>query len=375
MKLQELSKQGEDDGSAEVYASFKQDEDLSEATHIASAAAEISGEGEIIKEEPPLEDCPGPHSPARSWGRKRKRTAVIGGAIFLCSNATERQCFEHHVFGLPETNKYFVQIVKKRMKLFLYNVDQKLLYGVFMAASDGGMNLIPQAFGHQRRFPAQVLFEVHEACAPLQENAFRPAIEENYVSDHKFLNGLSFEQVSRLEQMFRPRFREDIVRRQRRQMRTAAQQEGLGELHGSERQSALPRRPRRRALQQAPIPAIHTPSDEYFARENLCYPLAPQRRPLAPEPLRELYSAPDARSLLASAYEDRFYLGPREPQGEMDEYLRRRREIEESERLRREFPNSGPSLLRHDPFYERYAAARRSLVPGIGDLYFREFNS
>ncbi|MCO5600160.1 hypothetical protein L7F22_054268 [Adiantum nelumboides] len=339
MKLQELSKQGEDDGSAEVYASFKQDEDLSEATHIASAAAEISGEGEIIKEEPPLEDCPGPHSPARSWGRKRKRTAVIGGAIFLCSNATERQCFEHHVFGLHETNKYFVQIVKKRMKLFLYNVDQKLLYGVFMAASDGGMNLIPQAFGHQRRFPAQVLFEVHEACAPLQENAFRPAIEENYVSDHKFLNGRA------------------------------------GELHGSERQSALPRRPRRRALQQAPIPAIHTPSDEYFARENLCYPLAPQRRPLAPEPLRELYSAPDARSLLASAYEDRFYLGPREPQGEMDEYLRRRREIEESERLRREFPNSGPSLLRHDPFYERYAAARRSLVPGIGDLYFREFNS
>ncbi|MCO5588919.1 hypothetical protein L7F22_042880 [Adiantum nelumboides] len=364
MKPQELSKQGENDGSAEAYMPFEQDEEVAEATHIASAAAEISAEGEIIKVEPP-EDFPGQHSPR--WKRKRKRTASIGGAIFLCSNATEQQCFQHGIFGLPETKNYFVQNVKKGMKLFLFNVDQKLLHGVFSAASDGGMNLIPEAFGHQHRFPAQVLFEVHEACAPLQESTFRPAIEENYAFDHKFWNGLSFDQVSLLERMFRPWFPDDLVPRQRRPMRIAAQQvEG--------RHPALPRRrPRRRRAQQEPVPVVHTPSDDNSDIENWGYPF-PQRRPLAPEPLRELYSAPDARSLLASAYEDRFYLGPREPQGEMDEYLRRRRREIESERLRREFPNSGrgPSLLRHDPFYERYAAARRSLVPGIGDLYFRE---
>ncbi|KAI5073878.1 hypothetical protein GOP47_0011891 [Adiantum capillus-veneris] len=102
-------------------------------------------------------------------------------------------------------------------------------------------------------------------------------------------------------------------------------------------------------------------------RENWDFTMeSPQRRPPAPEyPLRELYSAPGARYLLTHAHEDRYHL--RQPSApwsrdEMGPYFRRMRDIEEAERrMRLEF-SAGPSLLRYDPLYERYAEERREFM-------------
>ncbi|KAI5073212.1 hypothetical protein GOP47_0011225 [Adiantum capillus-veneris] len=132
------------------------------------------------------------------------------GVIFLCINATEADCFTHHVFGLPETKKSIVKKVNPGMALFLFNVDQKCLHGIYTATLDGAMNLVPRAF--QGKFPAQVLFveDVDNASVSLQESEFIPAIEENYITDHKFRIELSSEQVGKLERIFRQKELENI---------------------------------------------------------------------------------------------------------------------------------------------------------------------
>ncbi|KAI5073211.1 hypothetical protein GOP47_0011224 [Adiantum capillus-veneris] len=86
---------------------------------------------------------------------------------------------------------------------------------IYKTTSDGGMNLVPDAFqGSIREFPAQVLFEVHKACIPLQQNEFRHAIEENYTTRrHEFRNDLSAEQVATLEGIFCPVGSRDLPRR------------------------------------------------------------------------------------------------------------------------------------------------------------------
>jgi Development and cell death domain len=47
--------------------------------------------------------------------------------------------------------------VKEGMYLFLFNTDDRNMCGVFKAASDGRMNIIPEAFSSSgSSYPAQV---------------------------------------------------------------------------------------------------------------------------------------------------------------------------------------------------------------------------
>ena len=86
----------------------------------------------------------------------------LAGLIFMCSNETKRDCFKYRVFGLPEAKKNMVEQVKKGTKLFLFDVDKRILYGVYKATSEGGINLVEQAFKNSsRKFPAQVLAGCH----------------------------------------------------------------------------------------------------------------------------------------------------------------------------------------------------------------------
>ena len=86
-----------------------------------------------------------------------KKKVDIAGLIFMCNGETKKDCFKYRVFGLPEAKKDIVEQVKKGTKLFLFDIDKRVLYGVYNASSEGGMNLVQEAFKDaDRKFPAQV---------------------------------------------------------------------------------------------------------------------------------------------------------------------------------------------------------------------------
>lgn len=83
-------------------------------------------------------------------------TDQFPGYIFMCNKKTKADCYKYRVFGLPSARMDILEKIKPHMRLFLYDFDMKLLYGVYVAASDGKLAIEPAAFGGQ--FSAQVRF-------------------------------------------------------------------------------------------------------------------------------------------------------------------------------------------------------------------------
>jgi len=82
----------------------------------------------------------------------------MAGAIFMSNTLTREQCFQAGIFGLPLEYEPFVRNVREGMPLFLFDHTLRNLYGVFEAASDGGLNINNAAFrSTQRSYPAQVV--------------------------------------------------------------------------------------------------------------------------------------------------------------------------------------------------------------------------
>ncbi|KAI0497003.1 hypothetical protein KFK09_023329 [Dendrobium nobile] len=127
----------------------------------------------------------------------------FAGAIFMSNRETKLECLQRKLFGLPLSKSRFLKQVKAGMILFLFEHEERKLYGVFEATSDGALNIIPDAFRSTgQSYPAQILFKRIWMCKPLCEDEFRSAIEENYYSPNKFHFGLSYEQVIKLTHLF-----------------------------------------------------------------------------------------------------------------------------------------------------------------------------
>ncbi|KAJ0986703.1 hypothetical protein J5N97_005059 [Dioscorea zingiberensis] len=126
----------------------------------------------------------------------------MSGFIFICSKKTKEECYVNCVFGLPRNQLELVERINPGTRLFLFDFDEKLLYGIYHAITWGGADLVPGAFSG--RFPAQVKFEIVQDCPPLPMSVFKEAIHENYTTKFKFKPELSSQQVDKLLSLFRP---------------------------------------------------------------------------------------------------------------------------------------------------------------------------
>ncbi|KAH6781921.1 DCD and Cell domain protein [Perilla frutescens var. hirtella] len=133
--------------------------------------------------------------------KEREKAKCLSGFIFLCNQSTKLECYRYRVFGLPWGKKEVVEEIKPGLKLFLFDFELKLLYGVYEATSAGTLNLEPAAFGG--KFPAQVQFNIFKECLPIPESSLRYLIKENYTGT-KFKQELSGKQVTKLISSFYP---------------------------------------------------------------------------------------------------------------------------------------------------------------------------
>ena len=76
------------------------------------------------------------------------------GFVFLCNAKTENECLQRQLFGLPSNHQLMVSRITAGSFLFLFNTGSRKLSGVHLAASDGAVDLEPDAWGG--KFPAQV---------------------------------------------------------------------------------------------------------------------------------------------------------------------------------------------------------------------------
>lgn len=85
------------------------------------------------------------------------KPGVYGGAIIICNHVTKQQFFDQKHFALPGYAATFIKKIRAGMLLFLFEHEERKLYGVFEATSDGALNILPDSCTPLCKFrPAQV---------------------------------------------------------------------------------------------------------------------------------------------------------------------------------------------------------------------------
>jgi len=217
----------------------------------------------------------------------------LAGLIFMCNSKTKKDCFRYRVFGLPKSKKELVEKVTNGMRLFLYDFDLRLMYGVYKAAGRGGFDLEPDAFKtSDKPFPAQVRFRIQKECLPLSEDKFKAAIKDNYYGKNKFNFELNAEQVKNLSQLFRPVPQDSHAPRDNRPGKPA--REGI-------KNGRMAREKRR-----AQVPLLHQRApyvDAYALQASDPYASVYQRHALPPADPLPVRNALQASDPYASVYQ------------------------------------------------------------------------
>uniref|UniRef100_A0A0E0PU63 DCD domain-containing protein n=3 Tax=Oryza TaxID=4527 RepID=A0A0E0PU63_ORYRU len=131
------------------------------------------------------------------------KPGVYGGAIIICNHMTKRGFFEKKLFGLPGYAATFIKKIRVGMLLFVFELGERKLYGVFEATSNGALDILPNAFTSLRKpRPAQVLFRRIWFCKPLAETEFSSAIKGNCLYPQMSFFGISYQQVLNLVHLF-----------------------------------------------------------------------------------------------------------------------------------------------------------------------------
>jgi DNA modification methylase len=78
----------------------------------------------------------------------------IRGFLFACTDKSEKECLDRLLFSTDKLYGPIVIRIRAGDLLFLNNLDQDTLLGIFIAESDGGFNIQPEAFNG--RYPYQV---------------------------------------------------------------------------------------------------------------------------------------------------------------------------------------------------------------------------
>lgn len=111
--------------------------------------------------------------------------SYLDGMMFICTSESYKECHELHLMGLPKLHYRTMKTLKpKTSALFLFNVTERILYGLYETTGIIGENLNPSAFlkktgkdnlipSSQTPYPAQIEFLIREEFEPITEASFR----------------------------------------------------------------------------------------------------------------------------------------------------------------------------------------------------------
>jgi cleavage and polyadenylation specificity factor subunit 4 len=96
------------------------------------------------------------------------------GFIFGCSSDTMDECLGRGIFGLPAHMKASASVIEAGTTIFLFNVTDRLLFGIFEALTPATMNIEPAAFSKNPKatsspFPVQIRVRISLECPPLED--------------------------------------------------------------------------------------------------------------------------------------------------------------------------------------------------------------
>lgn len=129
----------------------------------------FDGELEPPKDDAILSDFRCPSSTEIAWP-----TYPGPGFIFGCSSQTMDECLGRGIFGLPAHMKHAASCIRPGSSIFLFNVTDNLLFGIFEALTPAIMNIDPRAFSKNLKatsspFPVQIRIRVSLECPPLDD--------------------------------------------------------------------------------------------------------------------------------------------------------------------------------------------------------------
>jgi cleavage and polyadenylation specificity factor subunit 4 len=96
------------------------------------------------------------------------------GFIFGCSSDTMDECLGRGLFGLPAHMSASASAIVPGATIFLFNVTDRLLFGIFEALTPAMMNIEASAFSKNPKatvspFPVQIRVRISLECPPLED--------------------------------------------------------------------------------------------------------------------------------------------------------------------------------------------------------------